>query len=113
MAGGAEDVKADPKRTAIAHDLVEGIRTDLTVDWADRQATEAKVRAKIKRLLRKHSYQPPRPTGGGGRRSNGLEYAAQLVLDQAKVLYRSSMTRLVAATSPSSESVGFWTMLTL
>ena len=89
MAGGAEDVKADPKLAAIAHDLVEGIRTDLTVDWADRQATEAKVRAKIKRLLRKHSYQPPRPKGGGGGGSNGLEYAAQLVLDQAKVLYRS------------------------
>ncbi|MGH3991010.1 MAG: type I restriction endonuclease subunit R, partial [Pseudonocardiaceae bacterium] len=89
LAGGAEDVKADPKLAAIAQDLVEGIRTDLTVDWADRQATEAKVRAKIKRLLRKHAYQPPRPKGGGGGRSNGLEYAAQLVLDQAKVLYRS------------------------
>ena len=88
LAGGAEDVKADPKLAAIAHDLVDGIRTDLTVDWADRQATEAKVRAKIKRLLRKHSYQPPRPKGGGGARSNGFEYAAQLVLDQAKVLYR-------------------------
>jgi type I restriction enzyme, R subunit len=89
LAGGAEDVKADPKLAAIAQDLVEGIRTDLTVDWADRQSTEAKVRAKIKRLLRKHNYQPPRPKGGGGGGSNGLEYAAQLVLDQAKVLYRS------------------------
>jgi type I restriction enzyme R subunit len=90
LAGGAEDVKADPNLAAIAHDLVDGIRNDLTVDWADREATEAKVRAKIKRLLRKHGYHPPSSRGGGGRRvRNGLDQAAQLVLDQAKVLYRS------------------------
>ena len=68
LAGGVEDVKADPELAKIAHELVEGIRTDLTVDWADREATEARIRAKIKRLLRKHKYQPPkpRPDGGGG-----------------------------------------------
>ena len=54
LAGGVEDVKADPELAKIAHELVEGIRTDLTVDWADREATEARIRAKIKRLLRKH-----------------------------------------------------------
>ena len=69
--------------------MIVDIRTDLTVDWADRQATEAKVRARIKRLLRKHKYQPPaRKTGGGGGELTGLDYAAQLVLDQAKALYR-------------------------
>ncbi len=89
LADGVEDVKADPRLAAIAHDLVEGIRRDLTVDWADREATQAKVRAKIKRLLRKHNYEPPRSdrggASGGGRR---LDHAAQLVLDQARVLYR-------------------------
>ena len=59
LAGGVEDVKADPALAKIAHELVESIRTDLTVDWADRAATEAKIRAKIKRLLRKHRYRPP------------------------------------------------------
>lgn len=86
LAGGVEDVRADPRLAAIAHDLVEGIRRDLTVDWADREATEANVRAKIKRLLRKHRYQPPRPGAGGGERP--LDHAAQVVLDQAKALYR-------------------------
>jgi type I restriction enzyme R subunit len=88
LAGGVEDVKADPELATIAHELVEAIRTDLTVDWADREATEAKVRTKIKRLLRKHKYQPPRPSQDGGGGLAGFEYAAQLVLDQAKSLYR-------------------------
>lgn len=86
LAGGVEDVKADPALAKIAHELVESIRTDLTVDWADRAATEAKIRAKIKRLLRKHRYRPPAPAGDGG--DHGVDYAAQLVLDQAKALYR-------------------------
>jgi len=59
LAGGVEDVKADPALAKIAHELVENIRSDLTVDWADRAATEAKIRAKIKRLLRKHKYRYP------------------------------------------------------
>jgi type I restriction enzyme R subunit len=87
LAGGVEDVKADPELAKIAHELVEGIRSDLTFDWADREATEAKVRAKIKRLLRKHKYQPPKPPASGGGMV-GFDYAAQLVFDQAKALYR-------------------------
>lgn len=89
LAGGVEDVQADPKLAAIAQELVEGIRRDLTVDWADREATEAKVRARIKRLLRRHGYEPPKAkaTGVGGRRARRLDNAAQLVLDQAKALY--------------------------
>ena len=59
LAGGVEDVKADPQLAKIAHELVEGIRTDLTVDWADSESTEAKMRAKIKRLLRKHGTARP------------------------------------------------------
>ena len=90
LAGGVEDITADPALAKIAHELVDAIRTDLTVDWADRDATEAKVRAKIKRLLRRHKYQPPRPKldGGGGSDPPGFDYAAQIVLDQAKALYR-------------------------
>jgi len=91
LAGGVGDVRADPALAEIAHDLVEAIRVDLTIDWADREATEAKVRAKIKRLLRQKSYEPPgmKAAGGsGGGRARHLDEAAQLVLDQAKALYR-------------------------
>lgn len=48
---------------------------------------EAAIRARIKRLLRKHRYRPPvRTNGGGGVHS--LDAAAQMVLEQARVLYR-------------------------
>ena len=85
LAGGGDDVKADPKLATIAHDLVEGIRTDLSVDWADRESTEAKIRTKIKRLLRKHGYRPPAGGGGAGGSMDGVTDA---VLGQAKMLYR-------------------------
>lgn len=60
---------------------------DLTVDWADRASTEAAIRRKIRRLLREHEYKPPvAPPGGGS--VQDINHFAQLVLDQAKTLYR-------------------------
>jgi hypothetical protein len=44
----------DPELAAMAHELVGAIRADLTVDWTNRESAEAKIRTKIKRLLRKH-----------------------------------------------------------
>jgi hypothetical protein len=49
---------------------------------ADRESTEAKVRTKIKRLLRKHKYRPAGVGAGGG--GHDLNHYIQLVLDQAK-----------------------------
>ncbi len=86
LAGGSGDAAADPQLAAIATELVKSIRADLTVDWADRESTEAKIRTKIKRLLRKHGYKPPLTAGGGG--ADAVTYYTQLVLDQAKELYR-------------------------
>ncbi len=71
----------------IARDLVKSIREDLTVGWADRASTEAAIRRKIRRLLREHEYKPPiAPPGGGS--VQDINHFAQLVLDQAKTLYR-------------------------
>ncbi len=71
----------------IARDLVKSIREDLTVGWADRASTEAASRRKITRLLREHEYKPPiAPPGGGS--VQDINHFAQLVLDQAKTLYR-------------------------
>lgn len=95
LAGGVQHVTADPDLAAIAHELVESIRRDLTVDWADRAATEAEIRRKIKRLLRRHrdkllAAAPPAPGNGGdgGGRGRIVDHYADAVLDQAKALYR-------------------------
>jgi type I restriction enzyme R subunit len=85
LAGGSTDGVADPQIAKIAAELVKSIREDLAVDWADRESTEAKIRTKIKRLLRKHGYKPPVAAGGG---ADAITQYTQLVLDQAKELYR-------------------------
>src|SRR3954452_21238013 len=60
LAGGVEHVKADPNLAALAHQLAENIRKDLSVDWTDREATEAKIRIMIKRLLRRNRDKLPK-----------------------------------------------------
>jgi type I restriction enzyme R subunit len=82
VAGASEDLTADPKLAEIARALVKGIKEDLTVDWADHEATEAAIRAKIKRLLRRVGYSAP---SGGGRPP---EQVVEDILEQARVLYR-------------------------
>jgi type I restriction enzyme R subunit len=90
LAGSADGVAADPQLAKIARDLVKSIRADLTVDWADRGSTEAAIRRKIRRLLRDHNYRPQRAGGDGGGEEGvrDLNHYAQLVLEQAKTLYR-------------------------
>jgi type I restriction enzyme R subunit len=82
VAGGSGDWTADPKLAEIERALVRGIKEDLTVDWADHEATEAAIRAKIKRLLRRVGYSAP---SGGGRPP---ERVVEDILEQARVLYR-------------------------
>jgi hypothetical protein len=94
LAGGVEHVKADANLAALAHQLAENIRKDLSVDWTDREATEAKIRTKIKRLLRRNRDKLPKlepasaGNGAGGEGDVGINYFTQLVLDQAKAMYR-------------------------
>lgn len=89
LAGATADGKADPKLAAIATELARSIRSDLSVDWADRESSEAAIRRKIKRLLRKHDYRPPAATAvGGGEAPYDVNHYTQLVLEQAKALYR-------------------------
>jgi type I restriction enzyme R subunit len=87
LAGSDENGKADPQLAQIANELVKSIRADLAVDWADRESSEAAIRVKIKRLLRKHNYQP-KAAARGGEGPYDVNHYTQLVLDQAKALYR-------------------------
>jgi type I restriction enzyme, R subunit len=88
LAGGVEHVEADPDLAAIAHELVDSIRKDLTVDWTDREATQAKVRTKIKRLLRRHHRDLDRAAETGGGKPPDINQYADLIFEQARVMYR-------------------------
>lgn len=65
----------DDTLKAIAHELVEIVRRDAKTDWAVKEQVRAKLRATIKRLLRKYGYPPDQAEG-----------ATALVLAQAEVL---------------------------
>jgi type I restriction enzyme R subunit len=94
LAGSSADVQADPQLAAIAHDIVQTLRGSgkLRVDWTDHHSSQAAIRRLIKRLLRKHGYQPPaastRKNGGGGGGDSPLDYTAHVLYEQARTLYR-------------------------
>jgi type I restriction enzyme R subunit len=54
----AVKILGDEVLKAIARDLVEAVRRNVTIDWTERETVRAKMRSIIKRLLRKHGYPP-------------------------------------------------------
>ncbi|MEL7657283.1 MAG: type I restriction enzyme endonuclease domain-containing protein, partial [Bacillota bacterium] len=59
----------------IAHELLEIVKNNVTIDWELRENARAKIRVIVKRILRKYGYPPD------------LQKAAtELVLEQAEVL---------------------------
>lgn len=48
----------DDVLAVIARDLMATMRRDTRTDWTVREDVKAKLRASIKRLLRKHGYPP-------------------------------------------------------
>jgi Type I restriction enzyme HindI endonuclease subunit-like, C-terminal len=84
IAGGSDDWVADPKLAEIARELVQSIKADLSVDWADHESTEAAIRTKIKHLLRRHGYE----LQAGSGRALARRDVVDLILDQARELYR-------------------------
>jgi type I restriction enzyme R subunit len=78
----AQQMRDAPKRgdevlSHIAHDLVEAIRQSVTIDWTQKEAVRARMRAKVKRLLRKHGYPPDK-----------REDAVVTVIEQAETVCR-------------------------
>jgi len=82
----SQDMKADPKLAEIARDLVQEIRGDLDVDWTNRENLQAAIRVKVKRLLRRHGYRPPRSANGIGGTLT-LDEICIRILVQARILY--------------------------
>nr|HRK42995.1 DUF3387 domain-containing protein [Gemmobacter sp.] len=54
----AVDVLGNDKLKVIAHELLVGLRANVTVDWAHRDSARAKLRVLVKRILRKYGYPP-------------------------------------------------------
>jgi len=75
--GDVRSVMGDDALADIAHDLVRTIRNSVTVDWTQKEAVRAKLRTRVKRLLRKHGYPPDK-----------REEAVVTVLEQAETLAR-------------------------
>jgi type I restriction enzyme R subunit len=71
----AKQVLGDKTLKLMAHELVDMIRSNVTIDWTIRENVQAKLRVMVKKLLKRHGYPP-----------DMQEHATQIVLDQAKLL---------------------------
>ena len=71
----AVKVLGEPTLKIIAHELVEMIRANVSIDWTEREAVKARLRAYVRRILRRHGYPPDKQ-----------EKATQTVLEQAELL---------------------------
>jgi type I restriction enzyme R subunit len=71
----AVKILGDETLRAIARELVETVRQNVTIDWTLRENVRAQLRVLVKRILRKHGYPPDKQ-----------EKATQTVLEQAELL---------------------------
>ena len=71
----AVQVLGDETLREIARELVETVRSNVTIDWTLRENVRAQLRVLVKRILRKHGYPPDKQ-----------EKATRTVLEQAEVL---------------------------
>jgi len=71
----AVDVIGDDQLRVIAHELLNSLKNNVSVDWEHRENARAKMRVLVKRILRKHGYPP-----------DLQDAAVQTVLQQAEVL---------------------------
>jgi type I restriction enzyme R subunit len=71
----AVKVLGDDTLRAIARELVETVRRNVTIDWTLRDNVRAQLRVLVKRILRKHGYPPDKQ-----------EKATRTVLEQAEAL---------------------------
>ncbi len=76
----AETILGDDILKAIAHELVDSVRRNTSIDWQLKESVQAKLRVMIKRILRKYKY-PPDDLATGD-----YNISVTKVLDQAELL---------------------------
>jgi type I restriction enzyme R subunit len=74
----ARTAMGEPALRVIAQELVNSVRSNVTVDWMHREAARARIRVLVKRILRRYGYPPDLQDG-----------AVQNVLQQAEALSAS------------------------
>lgn len=76
----AEAVLGNYTLKLIAHELVDIVRKNTSIDWQVKESVQAKLRVMVKRILRKYKYPPDDPATG--------EYTVSVtkVLNQAETL---------------------------
>ncbi len=80
----AVKVLGDQTLRQIAIDLVNTIRNNITIDWTVKESVRAKMRAAVKRLLRKYGYPPDKQ-----------EKATETVLEQAELLAKDATREVI------------------
>ena len=73
----AVEAMGNEKLRLIAHELLEQLRSNVTVDWHQRESARARMRVLVKRILKKYGYPP-----------DLADEAVQTVLAQAEILLR-------------------------
>ena len=71
----AVEVMGNDHLRVIAHELLDGLKGNASVDWQHRESARARMRVLVKRILRKHGYPP-----------DLQDAAVQTVLQQAEAL---------------------------
>ncbi|MGJ4967221.1 MULTISPECIES: type I restriction endonuclease subunit R [unclassified Bradyrhizobium] len=74
----AVEAMGNDKLRVIAHELLEQLRSNVTVDWHQRESARARMRVLVKRILKKYGYPP-----------DLADEAVQTVLAQAEILLRT------------------------
>jgi type I restriction enzyme R subunit len=54
----AVDILGNDQLKIIAHELLKGLRANVSIDWAHRDSARARLRVLVKRILRKYGYPP-------------------------------------------------------
>ncbi|NML09200.1 type I restriction endonuclease subunit R [Sphingobium sp. AR-3-1] len=73
----AVEAMGNDRLRVIAHELLEQLRSNVTVDWHQRESARARMRVLVKRILKKYGYPP-----------DLADDAVQTVLAQAEILLR-------------------------
>ncbi len=72
-----EEILADYRLSAIAKELVSSIKANLNIDWDSHENVKAKMRATVRRLLRRYGFTPPT-----------TDALVPKIMEQAENLYR-------------------------